>query len=85
MAIQDEVINTKNYRKHVTKEDPSLEDRCRRCGAVGETVQHITGASSNLVAEKYKARHDSVAKIIHSAINRKYFQDEKLDPYYKKI
>ena len=64
MAIQDEVINTRNYRKHVTKEDPSLdEDRCRRCGAVGETVQHIIGACSNLVAEKYKARHDSVAKI----------------------
>ncbi|XP_052756188.1 uncharacterized protein LOC128201893 [Galleria mellonella] len=43
MAIQDQVINTKNYQKHITHTNISV-DICRRCHEAPETIQHITGA-----------------------------------------
>jgi len=35
MAIQDQVINTNNYKKYITKENTN--DTCRVCGKKAET------------------------------------------------
>lgn len=83
MAIQDEVINTRNYCKYIIKDATIQDDRCRKCGKAPETIQHIIGSCSNLVAEEYKSRHDSVAKIMHSALVKKFCPREKIEPYYK--
>ena len=72
IAIQD---GTKNYVKYIIKEDPMQEDRCRMCGKMGETIQHIISACESLVAEQYKERHDSVTKVVHMEIIKK-MEDE---------
>ena len=51
------------------EEDPTTEDdRCRVGQRNSDTKQHIIGACENLTAIK----HDSVAKVIHSLVIRKY-------------
>lgn len=37
-SIQDKVIRTRKYERHVLKND--IVDKCRKCGAVGETIEH---------------------------------------------
>jgi hypothetical protein len=45
VAIQDQVIKTRNYEKHYLRVDVS--DRCRKCSKVGITIEHtIAGCSS---------------------------------------
>ena len=33
IAIQDKVVNTKNYRKHIIKDATTIDDQCRKCGS----------------------------------------------------
>jgi hypothetical protein len=53
MAMQDQVIATRNYRKVVLKEK-GVEDKCRQCGAVSGTIQYILNECSKLAPEEYK-------------------------------
>jgi hypothetical protein len=39
-AIQDRVINTRNYKKHICGLQ-SIIDKCRICGTEGETTEHF--------------------------------------------
>jgi hypothetical protein len=43
IAIQDEVIATKNYRKFILKDSSLTDDLCRRwrCNDLPETIQHF--------------------------------------------
>jgi len=41
IAIQDQVILRRNYKKYILKQ-PDTEELCRRCGKESETIQHIT-------------------------------------------
>ena len=41
IAIQDEVIPTRNYVKYVMKKQNAPDDVCRRCGIKGENLNHI--------------------------------------------
>ena len=85
IAIQDQVIATRNYRKHIMKEIGQQTDLCRHCNSASETIQHITGACKSIVQTDYKHRHDQVASIIHQYLAHKYkFIKEKV-PYYKYI
>uniref|UniRef100_A0A8D8RDC3 Reverse transcriptase domain-containing protein n=1 Tax=Cacopsylla melanoneura TaxID=428564 RepID=A0A8D8RDC3_9HEMI len=83
VAIQDQVINTKNYLKHIVRDPQVLDDRCRKCREKPETIQHITSACSMLSQSDYLYRHNQVAAIIHQDIcfNRKLV-DTKIQ-YYK--
>jgi len=38
------------------------------CGKTGETIQYIVGVCEPLMVEEYKARQDSVAKVVDTAI-----------------
>jgi hypothetical protein len=42
-AIQDQVVRTINYKKHILKQ-PNIHELCRRYGKESETIQHITAA-----------------------------------------
>ncbi|XP_045483794.1 uncharacterized protein LOC123689040 [Harmonia axyridis] len=69
VAIQDQVVPTRAYIKHLTGQD-ILTDLCRRCSKSLETIQHITSSCPNLAPREYMERHNAVAKIYHMEITR---------------
>lgn len=84
-AIQDQVIDTKNYQKYITKNGQTTDDRCRKCYEKPETIQHIIGACSTLSQTDYLHRHNQLANIIHQELAQcTNLLTEKL-PYYKYI
>ncbi|XP_063891684.1 uncharacterized protein LOC135117143 [Helicoverpa armigera] len=84
IAIQDQIINTKNYRKYIIKDPTATNDKCRKCHTQPETIQHITGACTTLTQTDYTHRHNQVANIIHQklALKHRLIQDTNT-PYYK--
>jgi hypothetical protein len=71
-AIQDRVINTRNYKKHI-RGLQSIIDKCRICGTEGETIEHIISSCTVLAQSEYKKRHDIFAKIIHMNLAVKFY------------
>lgn len=64
IAIQDQVVPTRAYMKHIAKKNiPS--DRCRKCSQATETIQHITSSCSILAPREYTQRHNAMAKVFH--------------------
>lgn len=81
-AIQDRVINTRNYQKYVLKMD--VVDRCRKCEKPGESLEHIISGCSALSSSVYLGRHNQVAKLIHQQLAIKFgMLDNDTPPYYK--
>jgi hypothetical protein len=81
-AIQDTVIATKNYRKHILKE--KLEnDKCRNCEIQAEIIEHVISGCTAIANTDYLRRHDNVAKIIHQQLAEKYNLVNDHVPYYK--
>ena len=60
VAIQDQIEPTNNYKRIILK-NFEVEDKCRKYGARGETIQHLLNGCNNLVATEYKARHNAAA------------------------
>lgn len=83
VAIQDQVLPTRNYLKFIVKDQNIVTDDCRRCGAQHETIQHILAGCTVLVSEGYKRRHDNIGKILHQELLKKYGILSSLLPYYK--
>jgi len=54
-AIQDQMVSTRNYRKVILK-DWMVEDKCRKRGKDGETIQHVLNGREALVTREYKER-----------------------------
>ena len=70
MAIQDQVIGT--------------NDSCRYGCQTHESIQHITGGCTRLANNQYTDRHNSVAKILHQELARKYgLVSGDMKPYYE--
>jgi hypothetical protein len=46
-ALQDRVINTTNYKKHICGLK-SIIDKCKICGTEGETIEHIISSGKVL-------------------------------------
>ena len=84
IAIQDQVICTKNYRKYILKDPNTQDDRCRKCQKSPETIQHIINACPLLTQNDYTHRHNQVAYYIHQklAIIHKLIQTD-VKPYYQ--
>lgn len=82
IAIQDQQIATRNFRKIIMKEDLP-NDLCRLCHAFPETIQHICSACTYLAPRHYLDRHNRVAGILHQEICKKESLLEELVPYYK--
>lgn len=82
MAIQNRIIRTKNYEKHILK--LNVTDKCRRCDCMGESIEHIMAGCPTLSENAYLGRHNQVAKLIHQQLGIKYgLLDTKTPPYYK--
>jgi hypothetical protein len=80
-AIQDRVINTRNYKKHIYGLQ-SIIDKCRICGTEGETIEHIISSCTVLAQSEYKKRHDIFAKIIHMNLAVKFNLLKNTQPHY---
>ncbi|XP_052748596.1 uncharacterized protein LOC128200170 [Galleria mellonella] len=84
IAIQDQIINTKNYRKFIIKDPTISSDKCRKCHIQPETIQHITGACVSLTQTDYTHRHNQIVNIIHQTLAQKHKLIEDTNtPYYK--
>jgi hypothetical protein len=83
IAIQDEVIATKNYKKHIIKDRNVLNDKCRLCQNATENIQHITSSCIKLAGSDYTKRHNQVAKIVHQKLAKKVGLVKDTVPYYK--
>jgi hypothetical protein len=81
LAIQDRVINTRNYKKHICGLQ-SIIDKCRICGTEGETIEHIISSGTVLAQSEYKKRHDIFAKIIHMNLAVKFNLLKDTQPHY---
>ncbi|CAK1579741.1 unnamed protein product [Parnassius mnemosyne] len=83
IAIQDQIINTKNYRKYIIKDPTVINDKCRKCHIHPETIQHITGACTTLTQTDYTHRHNQVANVIHQKLALKHALIKNTNtPYY---
>ena len=84
-AIQDQVIATNNYKKHIEK--LNVNDKCRICHQSSETIDHITTGCTNLANTQYLHRHNLTANIIHQAIATSYGllteETTGISPYYE--
>ena len=80
-AIMDEVIKTRNYRKHIMK-DGTL-DICRACHHPGESLRHIVSGCPYLANGEYLHRHNQVARIIHQQLALQYGLVDFEMPYYR--
>uniref|UniRef100_H2ZWF0 Reverse transcriptase domain-containing protein n=1 Tax=Latimeria chalumnae TaxID=7897 RepID=H2ZWF0_LATCH len=66
LAIQDQVVATNNYRKYILKEN--ISNKCRFCGTITESIQHIVDGCPVLSYSEYLHRHNNIAKIIHQQL-----------------
>lgn len=80
-AIQDQVMATRYYRKHIIGEN--INDRCRMCQDKGETIDHLITACPILAPTDYTMRHNMVARIIHQELLRQHLPNVTYQPYYK--
>ena len=69
MAAQEQAIRTNIIKEKIDKTQE--ESKCRLCGLVDETVNHIISECSKLAQKEYKRRHDWVGKRIHLEVCRK--------------
>lgn len=83
IAIQDQVIHTKNYAKYIIKDCNTTDDKCRRCFQAPETIQHIISGCKLLANTEYLNRHNQVAKIIHQKLAHQHKLINTYAPYYK--
>ncbi|XP_044766219.1 uncharacterized protein LOC123322341 [Coccinella septempunctata] len=63
-AIQDQVIPTRNYSKHIMKQQVE-NTKCRLCNNAEETTQHLLAGCSAVASTRYLTRHDNMGKVVH--------------------
>jgi hypothetical protein len=80
-AIQDQVITTRSYQTHIM--GMNCSDKCQLCKHATESIQHICSGCPALVQKDYLERHNSVAKVVHHALAKRYGLTEKELPYNK--
>lgn len=81
IAIQDQVIATKNYQKHIMKQT-HVKDTCRKCHLHQESIEHVIGGCKMLAGTAYTERHNIAAKIIHQALALKLKLTTEQTQYY---
>ena len=70
LAAQEQAIRTNLIKAKI---DKTQEDsKCRMCGKVDETINHLISECSKMAQKEYKNRHDWVGRRIHWDICRKF-------------
>lgn len=82
IAIQDQVIATKNYKKYIMKDNSIQNVRCSICDGGYENIEHIISGCITLAPTEYLRRHNNVAKIVHNKLCHQVLQTPTT-PYYK--
>ena len=82
IAIQDKVISTRNYLKHITKQKIENE-KCRICNTTQENIEHIISGCTVLAPVEYTKRHNLVVNIIHQSLVKQIRKGHINIPYYK--
>jgi hypothetical protein len=83
MAIQDQVLPTKNCRKYIMNDNTVTDDKCNKCESRRETTEHILSECRALAAKEYVNRHNNIDKILHHKLAMKRGLIETNTPYYK--
>lgn len=83
VAIQDQVIPTRNYQKYIIKDSAVLTDKCRMCHNNTENIDHVISGCSTLAPKQYTSRHNKIANIVHQQICYNYGIIKHTTPYYK--
>ena len=70
MAAQEQSLRTRYIKWAIDKttDDP----KCRWCGEINESVQHLVAGCSILASSEYKDRHNKAASIVHWRMCQKY-------------
>ena len=68
VAAQEQMLATRNFSARISRQIPVADDLCRRCGAPGETLDHLLGCCPALARTSYITRHDSVVRALHWGI-----------------
>lgn len=82
IAIQDQTVPTRNYRKYIIKEQDIGSDKCRKCNQQPETIEHIICGCPILAGKEYTDRHNNMAKIIHSELTKIHNITKTTEPYF---
>ena len=69
-AAQEQAIRTNVIKAKIDKTQE--ESKCKMCGRVDETVNHVLSECSKMAQTEYKRRHDWVGNRIHWNVGRKY-------------
>ena len=73
MAAQNSAIRTNHIK---TRKDKTQQNRkCRLCGDRDETINHIISEYCKLAQKEYKTKHNSVGKVIHWEMCKKFKSD----------
>ncbi|XP_055543144.1 uncharacterized protein LOC129728715 [Wyeomyia smithii] len=67
-TVEEKVASWK--QKYILHE--SIEDRCRKCNLVGESIEHVVAGCQALNEIAYLGRHNTVAKIVHQQLALKH-------------
>lgn len=67
LAIQDQVVPTRTYIKHILKQQVETT-KCRLCNAAEESVQHLSSGCSSIAGTKYLNRHNNMGKVVHQLL-----------------
>ena len=78
MAAQNSAIRTNHIKVRIDKTQQN--SKCRLCGDIDETINHIISECSKLAQKEYKARHDWVGKVIHWEMCKKFKFDHANNP-----
>ena len=70
VAIQEQAITTRYIKKYIHKTKNS--NTCRMSNTMPETISHVISGCTTLAATSYLKRHNSVAKIIHLELTKKF-------------
>lgn len=82
LAIQDQVVATRSYRKHICHLSVDSE-LCRLCHSTTESIQHLISGCSYLASRDYLTRHNHVAKIFHQALCQQNGITTSSQPFFK--
>lgn len=82
-SIQDQMVPTKTYRKHIIKDNTVQSTNCRMCGEANETIEHLINGCTTLAAREYTSRHNNVAKIVHRELSTQFGLLNEQCAYYK--
>lgn len=82
MAIQDQVVPTRNYCRFILKQQIE-STKCRVCNDAEETVLHLAGGCTPLAPTRYLNRHNNMGKVVHQLLCMKWGITQGYTPLHR--